>query len=100
MSLPAVAYKWEPHIAARNCDLCSLPVAAGGSCPGFHQIAARFSDRYYRLVGEGFDQFDLLLGKRPDESTEQMEHANRGSPLAQEWHSERRAITAFLLSFK
>jgi len=39
-------------------------------------------DRYYRLVGEGFDQFDLILGKRPDESTEQMGHANR-DPLAQ-----------------
>src|SRR5262249_11448653 len=39
-----------------------------------------------------------LVGKWPDESTAQMEHANR-DPLAQERHTERCAIAAFLLSF-
>src|SRR5262249_40642054 len=54
--------------------------------------------RDHRLVREGLDQLDLLVGKWPDESTAQMEHANR-DPLAQERHTERCAIAAFLLSF-
>src|SRR5262249_16371095 len=55
-------------------------------------------DRDHRLVSEGLDQFDLLVGKRPDGSAEQVEHPNRSS-LAQERYSEHCAPAAFLLRF-
>src|SRR5947208_8843427 len=45
------------------------------------------SGRDDRLVGEGLDQFDLLVGKWSDDSAEQVEHTNRSS-FAQQRHSE------------
>jgi len=35
-----------------------------------------------RLIPKGLDQFDLLVGKRPDDSAEQVEHPNRDPPRA------------------
>src|SRR5262245_23598738 len=55
-------------------------------------------DGDYRLVGEGFDQFDLLISKWPHDSAVQVEHADRDR-LAQERHSEQCAKADSLLSF-
>jgi len=55
-------------------------------------------DRDHRLVGEGFDQFDLLVSKRPHDSAVQVKHADRDR-LAQERHTEQCAKSGFLLNF-
>ncbi len=55
-------------------------------------------DGDHRLVGEGLDQFDLLVGKWSDDSAEQVEHTNRSS-FAQQRHSEDCAKAASPLSF-
>jgi hypothetical protein len=46
-------------------------------------------DRNHRLVGEGRDQFDLLLGKRPDGGSLQDDDADR-SAFAEERDPKRR----------
>src|SRR5262249_21523054 len=53
-------------------------------------------DRDHRLVGEGLDQLDLLVGKRPHGFAYYVEHTNR-IPLAQERHTEHCAKAASLL---
>jgi hypothetical protein len=52
-------------------------------------------DRYYRMVGEGFDQFDLISVNGRTKVRSKWD-----TPIGIPWHSEQRAITAFLLSFK
>ena len=44
-------------------------------------------DRDHRLVSEGLDQFDLPVGERPHDATQQRERANRLA-FAQERYSE------------
>ena len=47
----------------------------------------RVLDGDHRLVGEGLDQLDLLLGERPYGSALQDKHAN-WNPLTKKWHAE------------
>src|SRR5215813_7551367 len=55
-------------------------------------------DGDHSLVGEDFDQFDLLVSKRPHDSAVQVKHADRDR-LAQERHTEQCAKADFLLNF-
>ena len=50
-------------------------------------------DRDHRLVGEGLDQLDLLIGERPHFRTRQYDHANRNI-FAQQRHAKYRAKSA------
>ena len=55
-------------------------------------------DRDHRLVGEGRDQLDLLVGERPHLGARQHDHADRNA-LAQERHAKDGAVAAKSLSF-
>ena len=55
-------------------------------------------DRDHRLVGEGADQFDLLVGKRLDPLARQNDDARR-RPLAQQRNAEHGAGAADLRAF-
>ena len=48
---------------------------------------SRVLDGDHRLIGEGLDQLDLLLGERPYGSALQDKHAN-WNPLSKKWHAE------------
>ena len=64
MALSGVRSAWL--MLARNCDLCSL---ANWSCRFLSWIfveQAHVLDRDHRLVGEGGEQLDLLVGERRD----------------------------------
>src|SRR6516164_5525230 len=56
-------------------------------------------DRDDRLVGEGFDQLDLLLCERPY-SNAMKDQQTYWNPLAQKWHAEDCAIIAESRGFK
>ena len=47
----------------------------------------RVLDGDHRLVSEGLDQLDLLLGERPYGSAMQEKHAD-WNPLSKKWHAE------------
>ncbi len=55
-------------------------------------------DRDHRLVGEGGDQLDLLVGKRPDDAAYECEDSDRGA-FAQQRHAEHGVEAAELARF-
>jgi hypothetical protein len=55
-------------------------------------------DRDYRLVGEGGEQLDLFVRKRPRLKARQPEHPNR-QPFTHKRHGEDRPVIADLLRF-
>ena len=57
---------------------------------------AHVLDRDHRLVGEGGDQLDLLVGERPDLSARQMINTPIGTSFAQQRHAEHGAEAAAL----
>src|SRR5436309_968104 len=61
------------------------------ACNEFVAVAVRDGDR--RLVGEGSDQLDLLLGERPHLGARQCQKAGRDA-FAQHRHGEYRAVAA------
>src|SRR5262249_6509193 len=95
MALSGVRSSWL--MLARNCDLCSLASASCRLLLDFVEQPHVF-DGNHRLVGEGFDQLDLLVGKRPHDSAVQVKHADRDR-FAQERYTEQCAKASSLLSF-
>src|SRR5262249_33497986 len=54
---------------------------------------ANVLDGDHGLVGEGFDQLNLLVGKRPDLGAYQRNDADRDS-FSQKWHAEHSSISS------
>jgi hypothetical protein len=79
------------HLPQRLQLLDGSPQLAG---PGLQLLEqADVLDGNHRLVGEGFDQFDLLVGERPNLHPPHRNHADQIT-LATHWHTEKRSDPA------
>ncbi len=84
------------HLGGRGLLLQRLGELARSRLLGLEQ--PHVLDRDHRLVGEGRDQLDLLVGERPHRGPRQRDYPNRFS-FTQKRHAEKSAVAAAGLVF-